>query len=90
MFIPVYVEGNTVGKLSGWWECVIVAEKKNLFPKSLIGATIQDGGTRERKGHLMAVFCLSIYYWKWNCIQTWVGPLPGWLGHFGVIWNKLL
>ena len=50
MSIPVYVEGNTVGKLSGWWECIIVEEEKNLFFKSLIGATIQDGGTRKKKG----------------------------------------
>ena len=50
MSIPVYVEGNTVGKLSGWWECIIVEEEKNLFSKSLMGTTIQDDGTRERKG----------------------------------------
>ena len=50
MSIPVYVEGNTVGKLSGWWECVIVVEEKNLFPKSLMGATIQDGGNKRKKG----------------------------------------
>jgi len=50
MSIPVYVEGSTVGKLSGCWEYVIVEEKrKNLLPKSLMGATIQDGSTRERK-----------------------------------------
>ena len=49
MSIPVYVERNTVGKLSGWWECIIVKEEKNLFSKSLMGTTIQDGGTRERK-----------------------------------------
>ena len=50
MSIPVYVEGSTVGKLSGYWKCIIVeGERKNLFLKSLISATMQDGGTRERR-----------------------------------------
>ena len=57
MSISVYVEGNTVGKLSSWWECIIVEEEKNLFPKSLMSATIQDGGTREKKGCGILFYC---------------------------------
>ena len=50
MSISVYIEGSTVGKLSGCWEYIIVEEKrKNLFPKSLMSATIQDGSIREGK-----------------------------------------
>jgi len=57
MSIHVYVEGNTVGKLSGWWECIIVKEEKNLFFKSLIGATIQDGSIRKKKGCGILFYC---------------------------------
>jgi len=39
-----------VGKSKVCWECVFAEKRKNLFPKSLMGATIQDGGTRERRG----------------------------------------
>ena len=50
--IPVWFISNTVGKvkLESCWECVIAEEEKNLFPKSLMGTTIQNGGSRERKG----------------------------------------
>jgi len=35
---------------------VVVAELlKNLFPKSLIGTTIQDGGTRARRDEMVTV-----------------------------------
>ena len=49
MSISMLVEENTVGRLRVHWECIIVEEEKNLFPKSLTGTTIQDGGTRERR-----------------------------------------
>ena len=49
MSIPVLIEENTVGKLRVCWEYIIVEEEKNLFLKSLMGATIQDGGTRKRR-----------------------------------------
>ena len=48
--IPVWFTKNTVGKVESesCWEYVFVEEMKKLFPKSLTGTTIQDGGTRER------------------------------------------
>ena len=45
-----FVTNDTVGNLKACCECVFEKEEKNLFPKSLTGATIQDGGTRERRG----------------------------------------
>jgi len=49
MSIPVLIENDTVGKLKACWECVFEKEEKNLFSRSLMGATIQDGGTREKR-----------------------------------------
>jgi len=35
---------------------IIVAELlKNLFPESLIGTTIQDGGTRARRDEMVTI-----------------------------------
>ena len=50
--IPVWFIGNTVGKVESesCSEYVIAEEEKDLFPKSLMGAIIQDGGSRERNG----------------------------------------
>ena len=49
--ISMWFIGHTVGKVESesCWECIIAEEEKNLFPKSLMGTTIQDGGSRERK-----------------------------------------
>ena len=49
--IPVWFTEDTVGKVESesCWECVFAEEMKNLFPKSLIGTTMQDGGTREKR-----------------------------------------
>ena len=50
MSILVYFEGSTVGKLSGFWKCIIIEEeRKNLFSSSLTSATIQDSSMRERR-----------------------------------------
>jgi len=44
---------DTVGNLRRLLEDVFDVVEENLFPRSLMGATIQDGGTRERRvGHI--------------------------------------
>ena len=48
MSIPMLFEWDTVGNSKACNE-VVVGVEKNLFPRSLMGTTIQDGGTRERK-----------------------------------------
>ena len=53
MSIPMQFEDNMVGKMNSW-ELDIVEELKvekrdNLFAIFPIGATIQDGGKREKK-----------------------------------------
>ena len=40
---------DTVGKAIVCCKFVFAEERKNLFPVSLTGATIQDGGSRERR-----------------------------------------
>ena len=40
---------DTVGNLRRLLEDVFDVVEENLFPRSLMGTTIQDGGTRERK-----------------------------------------
>ena len=49
MSISVQFEDNTVGNSKDCCKCVFEEEKANLFPRSLMGTTIQDSGTRERK-----------------------------------------
>ena len=52
MSIPVLLVENTVGNLKELFEDVFDMVEENLFPRSLTSATIQDGGTRERRdGH---------------------------------------
>ena len=47
MFISI-VEGK-----KGIWEIVVKAEEtKCIFPKSLLGTTMQDSGIRERRNDL--------------------------------------
>ena len=41
------------------YEFVFAEERKNLFPISLMGATIQDGSSRERRG-LWSAFVLHV------------------------------
>jgi len=41
---------GTVGNVMLCGKIVFAEERENLFPISLMGATIQDGGTRERRG----------------------------------------
>jgi len=43
------VDKVMVGKVMFCCEFVFAEERKNLFPIFLIGATIRDGGTRERR-----------------------------------------
>ena len=49
MSIPILVKEAIVGNSKVCWVYIFAEERKNLFPKSLIGATIQDSGTKERK-----------------------------------------
>ena len=73
MSIPVYVEGSVVGKLSGCWECIIVEEeRKNLFPKSLMGTTMWDSGTRKRRDWLSShLSCTWIIKFSLSTILLW-------------------
>ena len=52
MSIPALFEDNTVGNLKVCSGCVFEEKETNLFPRSLIDATIQDSGIRERKDEL--------------------------------------
>ena len=52
MFIPVLLAWYTVGNMESWVEIVFVEEEVNIFLISLTDATIQDGGSRERKDDL--------------------------------------
>ena len=49
MSIPALFEGHTVGNSKVCSGCVFEEKETNLFPRSLTGTTIQDGGTRERR-----------------------------------------
>ena len=53
------VDKDTVGKVMVCCEFVFAEERKNLFPISLMGTTIQDGGSRERRG-LRSAFMLHV------------------------------
>jgi len=48
MSIPVILLKGTVGKLRRLLEDVFDVVEEDVFPRSLTGATIQDGGTRGR------------------------------------------
>ena len=50
MSIPVLLLKDTVGKLRRLLEDVFDIVEEDIFPRSLMDATIQDGGTRERRG----------------------------------------
>jgi len=50
MSISVLLTWYTVGNMEFQVGIVFVEEEVNIFLISLIGATIQDGGSRERKG----------------------------------------
>ena len=60
---------DTVGKLRILFEDVFDIEKENLFPRSLMGATIQDGGTRERRGLITLILTLSLKKKKKNKLK---------------------
>ena len=49
MSIPVLLLEDTVGKLRRLLEDMFDMVEENLFPRSLMDATIQDSGTRERR-----------------------------------------
>ena len=49
MSIPMQLLKDTVGNLRRLLEDVFDVVEENLFPRSLMGTTIQDGSTRERK-----------------------------------------
>ena len=49
MSIPVLLVKDTVGNLKVIFEDVFDVVEENLFSRSLTDATIQDGGTRERR-----------------------------------------
>jgi len=49
MSIPVLSAWNTVGNVKLHTGVVFGEKEVNLFLMSLIGTTIQDGGTRERR-----------------------------------------
>ena len=66
MSISMLIEDDTVGKLKACWECVFENEEKNLFPRSLMGTIIQDGGTRERRNRLLIVATLQISINTWS------------------------
>ena len=53
------VDKDTVGKVMVCCEFVFAEERKNLFPISLMGTTIQDGGAREKRNEQFH----SFYTW---------------------------
>ena len=63
MSISVLLACYTVGKMESWVGIVFVEEEVNIFLISLMGTTIQDGGSRGRKGSVETVFLVGIYYW---------------------------
>ena len=46
------VDKDMVSKVIVCCEFVFAEERKNLFPISLTGTTIQDSGTKERKNEI--------------------------------------
>ena len=48
--ITVQFGENIVGNWKSCYECIFEEEKTDLFSKSLMGTTIQDSSTRERRG----------------------------------------
>jgi len=49
MSIPVLADEGMAGKVLLYSKIVFAKERENLFPISLMGTTMQDGGTRERR-----------------------------------------
>ena len=60
MSIPVILLKGTVGKLRRLLEDVFDIVEEDVFPRSLTGATIQDGGTRGRLGHVPISYLSSV------------------------------
>ena len=55
MSIPVILLKGTVGKLRRLLEDMFDIVEEDIFPRSLTGATTQDGGTRERRDDVTCV-----------------------------------